>query len=221
MKQIFNKTSKYISDGMSNIKKEQIKNNIKNTTIILLLFIMCAVISSFLFSFSYYNNTRTLQNDLVPGYTSVYSVVEDTKKDTNSFNIIYNKKQISIKNNETSKTNKTGKTGKTGKINNKTNKTDSKIQSGKASHMGHGLQGRIQANGTKHNKNAFICAHRTLPFGTVIKVTNINNGKTVKVTVTDRGPYVKGRIIDLSLAAANKLDFKESGVIDVYIERIN
>ena len=56
------------------------------------------------------------------------------------------------------------------------------------------------------------CAHKTLPFGTKLEVTNLTNNKTVVVTVTDRGPFIKGRHIDLSLTAARKLDFVNKGV---------
>ena len=98
--------------------------------------------------------------------------------------------------------------------------TSSFKQSGVASHMGHGLQGRTQANGEKHDKNKLICAHRTLPFGTVIKVTNKSNNKSVNVVVTDRGPYVSGRIVDLSLAAANKIGIKDAGVANVEVVKV-
>jgi len=63
-------------------------------------------------------------------------------------------------------------------------------------------------------------AHRTLPFGTEVKVTNLSNQRTVKVTVNDRGPFTKGRVIDLSRAAAVKLDFVDQGVTKVQIEPI-
>ena len=66
----------------------------------------------------------------------------------------------------------------------------------------------------------YTCAHKTLPFGTKLKVTNQANGKTVTVEVTDRGPYVKGRIVDLSKAAAMDLDMMKSGVADVEVEII-
>ena len=62
------------------------------------------------------------------------------------------------------------------------------------------------ANGAKFNMNELTAAHKSLPFGTKVLVTNLDNSKTVIVTITDRGPFVKGRIIDLSRAAAKRLD---------------
>lgn len=94
------------------------------------------------------------------------------------------------------------------------------VKHGVASHMGHALNGRVQADGTKHNKNAMICAHKTLPFGTNIKVTNKSTGKSVIVKVTDRGPYIKGRVIDLSLAAAREIGMEKEGVAKVTFEII-
>jgi rare lipoprotein A len=67
------------------------------------------------------------------------------------------------------------------------------------------------ASGERMNPAAMTAAHRTLPFGTRLKVTNKQNGKTVVVRVNDRGPFVKGRVIDLSKAAAQQLDFIRSG----------
>lgn len=74
------------------------------------------------------------------------------------------------------------------------------------------------SNGQPYNKNDFTCAHRTLPFGTQLKVTNTRNGNTVIVRVTDRGPFVRGRIIDLSYAAARALGTISSGIGYVRIE---
>jgi rare lipoprotein A len=67
------------------------------------------------------------------------------------------------------------------------------------------------ASGERMNPAAMTAAHRTLPFGTVLRVTNQKNGKTVHVRVNDRGPFVAGRVLDLSRAAAQKLDFIRSG----------
>ena len=79
---------------------------------------------------------------------------------------------------------------------------------GIASHYGKGdgLHGKKTANGEKFNTYALTAAHRTLPFGTKVKVTNLDNKKTVIVTINDRGPFVRGRIIDLSKAAAKAID---------------
>lgn len=108
--------------------------------------------------------------------------------------------------------------------NNSTSKNKSKhsnfVQHGIASHMGHTLHGRKQASGEAHNKNELICAHKTLPFGTRIRVTNLKTGKSVIVRVTDRGPFGPGRIVDLSLAAAKKINIEKSGIAKVKIEII-
>ncbi len=89
---------------------------------------------------------------------------------------------------------------------------------GNASYYGPGFHGRKSANGTTYNMYKFTCAHKTLPFGTKLKVTNLKNGKTTVVEVTDRGPYAKGRIIDLSKVAAAQIDMVKSGVARVRIE---
>jgi len=89
---------------------------------------------------------------------------------------------------------------------------------GKASYYGPGFHGRKCANGQVFDMNKLTCAHKTLPFGTKLKVTNLKNGKSTVVEVTDRGPYVKGRIIDLSKAAAQKIDMVAAGVVNVEIE---
>lgn len=90
-------------------------------------------------------------------------------------------------------------------------------QCGGASWYGPGFHGKKTASGQKFNENAMTAAHKTLPFGTVVKVTNQRTGKTIKVTITDRGPYARGRIIDLSKAAAAKLGTKQGGVGKVCI----
>lgn len=92
------------------------------------------------------------------------------------------------------------------------------LQSGVASYYGPGFHGRLTANGEIYNQNAMTAAHRTLPFGTRLKVTNLNNGQTTFVRVNDRGPYVGGRIIDLSVAAAKQIGSTHSGVARVKLE---
>lgn len=89
---------------------------------------------------------------------------------------------------------------------------------GEASYYGPGFHGKLTASGEVYDQNAMTCAHKTLPFGTRLKVTNLSNGKSVEVEVTDRGPYKKGRILDLSVAAAKKLDMTSSGVAQVEAE---
>jgi rare lipoprotein A len=92
-----------------------------------------------------------------------------------------------------------------------------KDQCGGASWYGPGFHGKKTASGQKFNQNAMTAAHRSLPFGTVVKVTNQKTGKVIKVTITDRGPFHKGRIIDLSAAAAAKLGTKQAGTGKVCI----
>jgi len=84
-------------------------------------------------------------------------------------------------------------------------------QCGGASWYGPGFHGKKTASGQKFNQNAMTAAHKTLPFGTVVKVTNERTGRSVKVTINDRGPFHKGRIIDLSKAAAAKLGTMSAG----------
>jgi rare lipoprotein A (peptidoglycan hydrolase) len=94
------------------------------------------------------------------------------------------------------------------------------ISSGVASYYGPGFHGRRTANGETFNMHAMTAAHRTLPFGTKLRVTNLNNGQSTIVRVNDRGPYVGGRIIDLSVAAAKSIGSTHSGVAHVNIEVI-
>jgi rare lipoprotein A len=91
-------------------------------------------------------------------------------------------------------------------------------QTGEASNYGRGFQGKTTANGEKFNKNDLTAASPALPLGTKAKVTNLDNGKTVDVRINDRGPYVKGRDIDLSQGAAKELDINKKGVAPVKIE---
>jgi len=87
--------------------------------------------------------------------------------------------------------------------------------SGMASWYGGKFHGRLTANGERYNKNGISAAHKTLPFGTVVRVKNRNNGRTVDVRINDRGPFVKGRIIDLSKGAAKKINMINDGVVPV------
>ena len=89
-----------------------------------------------------------------------------------------------------------------------------------ASWYGPKFHGKLTASGKRFNMYAFTCAHRTLPFGTKLRVTNPVNNKSVIVTVTDRGPFVPGREIDLSYAAAKKIGIINSGTARVKIEYI-
>jgi rare lipoprotein A len=102
----------------------------------------------------------------------------------------------------------------------RTGSAQSDAYSGKASWYGGRHHGGPTASGERFNKNAMTAAHRTFPMGTRVRVTNLRNGRTVVVRINDRGPYSKGRIIDLSEAAARKLDMIEAGVVPVRLERL-
>ena len=91
---------------------------------------------------------------------------------------------------------------------------------GKASWYGPGFHGRTTANGEKYNQNAMTAAHKGLRFGTKVRVTNQRNGKSVTLRINDRGPYIKGRIIDVSKAAAGKLGMRNAGVAPVCVSII-
>ncbi|HYM04751.1 MAG TPA: septal ring lytic transglycosylase RlpA family protein [Stellaceae bacterium] len=91
-------------------------------------------------------------------------------------------------------------------------------ETGLASWYGKEHQGRRTANGEPFDMRAMTAAHRSLPFETVVRVTNLNTGKTVKVRINDRGPFLKGRIIDLSAAAARSLGIASDGVAPIRIE---
>ncbi len=94
-------------------------------------------------------------------------------------------------------------------------------QTGKASFYADKFEGHSTASGEKYKHNKLTAAHKTLPFGTVVRVTNLANGNSVDVVINDRGPYVEGRVIDLSKAAAEKLAFINLGVTDVKVEVID
>ena len=90
----------------------------------------------------------------------------------------------------------------------------------KASWYGPGFNGHKTANGEVYNQMSFTAAHKSLKFGTLLKVTNIKNGKSVVVRINDRGPYIHGRDLDLSKAAALELGFVRKGVSKIKVEEI-
>lgn len=92
---------------------------------------------------------------------------------------------------------------------------------GKASWYGKDFHKKATASGVDYDMYTFTAAHRTLPMGTIVKVTDASHGNSVMVCVTDRGPYVRGRIIDLSYAAARKLDLEDRGVCNVKLEVVS
>jgi len=92
---------------------------------------------------------------------------------------------------------------------------------GKVSYLARKFTGRKTASGERFDPNALTMAHKTLPFGTMVRVTNLRNGKSVHVRVNDRGPFIAGRVADLSLAAAHQLDMLRAGVAHVRLEALS
>ncbi len=91
-------------------------------------------------------------------------------------------------------------------------------QTGIASYYADKFDGKATSNGEKYNHKKLTAAHKFLPFGTMVKVTNLKNREVVEVRINDRGPFIEGRIIDLSRAAAEKLKFTAQGITEVEIE---
>ncbi|HVK98983.1 MAG TPA: septal ring lytic transglycosylase RlpA family protein [Dongiaceae bacterium] len=91
-------------------------------------------------------------------------------------------------------------------------------ESGEASFYANKHQSRKTANGEKYSHDLKTAAHKTIPFGAKVKVTNVDNGKSVVVRINDRGPFVRGRIIDLSKSAFSSIGNTAQGLIDVEIE---
>tara|TARA_Y100001968_G_scaffold83134_1_gene74255 strand:- start:2201 stop:2647 length:447 start_codon:yes stop_codon:yes gene_type:complete len=94
------------------------------------------------------------------------------------------------------------------------------VQIGIASYYGKKFHRKLTANGQRFNMYKVSAAHKTLPLGTRVKVTNLNNGKSIRLTINDRGPFKKGRILDLSYKAAQKLGFVNEGTTKVRIDVI-
>ncbi len=93
-----------------------------------------------------------------------------------------------------------------------------RVEYGKASYYGNEFHGRKTASGEVFNQHALTAAHPSLPFGSVCRVVNLSNRKTVTVRINDRGPFVHGRIVDLSYRAAKQIDMVRAGVVDVKVE---
>lgn len=91
---------------------------------------------------------------------------------------------------------------------------------GRASWYGTTAHGKQTANGEIYNRNALTAAHRQLPFGTVVRVNNLKNGRHVLVRINDRGPFIKGRVVDVSRKAADLLRMTDSGVVPVTLEMV-
>ncbi|MFZ4524256.1 MAG: septal ring lytic transglycosylase RlpA family protein [Chlorobium sp.] len=94
------------------------------------------------------------------------------------------------------------------------------VTEGKASFYSDEFHGRKTANGETFNMDKLTAAHPSLPFGTWVKVTNLRNGRGVVVRINDRGPFIKGRIIDLSISAAKEIGIIKSGTVQVKLEAI-
>jgi len=99
--------------------------------------------------------------------------------------------------------------------------TGAVIQEGRCSWYGPGFHGRRTASGEVFDTHALTAAHRTLPFGSQLEVTNVKSGKTIRVRVNDRGPFSHGRILDLSYAAASYLDIVRTGVATVQLRLVD
>ena len=152
---------------------------------------------------------------ILTGLTVALSLFSETKSDDN---IIYIKKEmIKAVDNGTdlyvAKSNKTSTKEKSS-----SSKSSKKTQSGTSSYYSKGLHGSRTASGERHNRNEMVAAHRSLPFGTKVKVTNLNNGKDVIVRINDRGPFTKGRVVDLSHAAFSQIENPGKGLAKVKLE---
>lgn len=91
---------------------------------------------------------------------------------------------------------------------------------GDATYYGNKFHGRRTSDGSRYHKDSLTCAHRTLPFGTLLKVRNVKNGREVVVKVTDRGPFRRGGIVDLSMAAAKEIGMVAQGVARVEVTQV-
>ena len=94
------------------------------------------------------------------------------------------------------------------------------LQTGFASWYGPGFHGRRTANGERFNQNSFTAAHKTLPFGSLVEVRDVNTNKTVRVRINDRGPFIRGRVIDLSRAAGSALGITKKGTARIELRII-
>jgi rare lipoprotein A len=94
------------------------------------------------------------------------------------------------------------------------------FQFGRASWYGHALQGLPTATGEAYDMNAMTCAHRTLPLGSLVRVTNLRNHRSLVLRVNDRGPMIESRVVDLSYAAAKRLGFSQRGTVRVRLDLV-
>lgn len=101
------------------------------------------------------------------------------------------------------------------------NSSSAVFEVGKASFYGQKYQGRLTASGERFDQSAMTASHRTLAFGSRVKVTHQQTGRSVIVTINDRGPFVRGRVIDLSKAAFQEIAELRSGVVPVRLELLS
>lgn len=142
-----------------------------------------------------------------------------TKKQTTTKVI---KKAVKSSKKVTQKVAKKGKTIKKKSVKELHKHTTRKhFQTGVASYYANKFNGRRTANGERFSNAKMTAAHRTLPFGTLVEVTNLRNGRSVIVRINDRGPYAHARVLDLSSAAAKKIGMHHSGVAKVKIAILN
>jgi rare lipoprotein A len=95
------------------------------------------------------------------------------------------------------------------------------VGQGEASYYGNELAGNRTASGERFDPHALTCAHRSLPLGTMLRVTNLSNGRSVLVRVNDRGPFTRGRILDMSIEAARNIDMVRTGKALVRLEIVH
>jgi rare lipoprotein A len=95
------------------------------------------------------------------------------------------------------------------------------VEVGVASYYAHRFHGRRTASGAPYDMHAMTCAHPRAPFGTRLRVTDLESGRSVVVTVTDRGPFARGRVVDLSYAAAKAIGLVHRGLARVRVEPLN
>lgn len=95
------------------------------------------------------------------------------------------------------------------------------VERGEASWYGPGFQGRRTASGERYDMHRLTAAHPTLPFGSIVEVTNLDNGQRVRVRINDRGPFARGRVIDLSYLAAKRIDMVRAGTATVELRLVH
>lgn len=157
------------------------------------------------------------------GFAAILAAVAALDSCSSSSTASYSKTKSTSSSVSKSSSSSTSATAKTKKVVSKNSVGANAGQTfkGQASYYADKFHGKATASGEKYDKSKMTCAHRTLPFGTKLRVTNTANGKSVDVTVNDRGPFKEGRVVDVSRAAAEKLDMIQSGVINCTVKVIS